>query len=73
MNKNYVRALELEKWFTGEYLIRLEHIRRCNFFNIPSDETMYDLQKEAYDKEQEYRILKGKQPLEKIPEGIFII
>lgn len=73
MDKNYIRLTELEKWFTTEYLIRLEHIRRCNYLNIPPDETMYSLQKEAYEKEQEYRQLLGKKPLAKIPEDIFII
>jgi hypothetical protein len=34
---------------------------------------MYDLLKEAYEKEQEYRKLLGKEPLEKIPDGIFIV
>jgi hypothetical protein len=34
---------------------------------------MYSLQKEAYEKEQEYRQLLGKKPLAKIPEDIFII
>jgi hypothetical protein len=34
---------------------------------------MYDLQKEAYEKEQEYRELTGKPPLEPIPEGIIIV
>ena len=73
MDKKYTRLAELTEWFKTEYIIRLEHIRRCNYFNIKSDETMYDLQKEAYDKEQEYRKLMGKKPLEKISDGIFII
>lgn len=73
MDKKYKRKVELEEWFKNDYMIRLEHIRRCNYFNIPSDETMYALQKEAYDKEQEYRALVGKKPLEDIPSGIFII
>lgn len=73
MDKKVARMLELEKWFSTEYLLRLEHIRRCKYFNIESDETMYSLQKEAYDKEQEYRKLKGKKPLEDISDGIFII
>ena len=73
MDKDYKRLVELMEWFKTDYILRLEHIRRCNYFNIKSDETMYDLQKEAYEKEQEYRKLMGKQPLESIPEGIFII
>lgn len=73
MDKKLVRIRELEKWFTKEYIIRLEHVRRCNYFNIKADESMYDLQKEAYEKEQEYRALTGKKPLNEIPSGIFII
>lgn len=73
MDKNYTKLMELEKWFATEYIFRLEHIRRCNYFNIPSDETMYALQKEAYEKEQEYRKLCGKAPLKNIPNEIFII
>ena len=73
MDKKLVRIRELEKWFTKEYIIRLEHVRRCNYFNIKADESMYDLQKEAYEKEQEYRALIGKKPLNEIPSGIFII
>jgi hypothetical protein len=34
---------------------------------------MYELQKEAYNKEQEYRKIIGKPPLEPLPDGIFII
>lgn len=73
MDKTYNRIKELENWFAKEYIFRLEHIRRCNYFNIPSDETMYSLQKEAYEKEQEYRALIGKKPLKDLPNDIFII
>lgn len=73
MNTIYKRIYYLEQWFKGEYIQRLEHIRRCNYLNIKPDESMYDLQKEAYEKEQEYRELTGKPPLEPIPEGIIIV
>ena len=73
MDKRYKRIVELENWFAKEYIFRLEHIRRCNYFNIPSDETMYALMKEAYEKEQEYRTLIGKKPLKELENEIFII
>ena len=73
MDINYKRLKYLDNWFKTEYLVRLEHIRRCDYFNIKSDETMYELQKEAYEKEQEYRKLIGKKPLDEIPNGIFIV
>lgn len=73
MDKRYKRIVELENWFAKEYIFRLEHIRRCNYFNIPSDETMYALMKEAYEKEQEYRNLIGKKPLKELENEIFII
>ena len=73
MDKLYKRKIELENWFLTEYLMRLEHIRRCNYLNIQSDETMYSLQKEAYEKEQELRELVGKPALQELTNDIFII
>lgn len=60
MNKKLLKISELEKWFLGEYLLRLEHIRRCKYLGLTPDESEYDLQVEAYNKEQELRTLKGK-------------
>lgn len=63
MNAKILRISELEKWFLGEYLLRLEHIRRCKYLGLTPDESEYDLQVEAYNKEQELRELQGKEKL----------
>ena len=66
MDKNIIRINELMKWFYNDYIFRLEHIRRCKYLGIIPDEDEYSLQKEAYDKEQELRLLTGKPPLGEI-------
>ena len=60
------RIRELEKWFSTEYIVRLETIKRHKFFGFKPSENEYDLQLEAYDKEQEIRSLKGLEPLPEI-------
>lgn len=60
------RLKELEKWFSTEYLVRIEAIRRQKFFGLKPEENEYDLQLEAYQKEQEIRSLKGLKPLPEI-------
>lgn len=60
------KLAELEKFLYVEYPRRLAHIQRCLYLGIRPDETRYSLELEAYKKEQEYRKLIGKKPLEKI-------
>ena len=57
---------ELEHWLYVEYPKRLQHILRCNYLGIKPDETRYELEMEAYDKEQRIRKILGKKPLEKL-------
>lgn len=64
MNNNVIRIKQIEDWFLHDYLLRLLHIKRCKYLGITPDETEYNLQKEAYLLEQEYRSLKGKKPLD---------
>lgn len=60
------RVRELEYFLFTDYPRRLDHIQRCVYLGITPDEKLYDLQTEAYIKEQEYRLLTGKKPLEEI-------
>lgn len=60
------RLKELEEWFEKEYILRLETIRRHKYLGLRPKENEYDLQVEAYEKEQEIRQLKGLKPLPEI-------
>ena len=60
------RIEELRNWFAYEYINRLHHIQRCNFLGIKPDESEFALQKEAYDREQELRLLLSIEPLDEI-------
>lgn len=72
MDKNIARVKELEKWFLTDYMLRLEHIRRCRYLGVVPDETEQSLQEEAYQKEQELRALLKKPPLGEIKNKICI-
>lgn len=57
---------ELERWLYVEYPKRLQHIQRCNYLGIKPDETRYELELEAYKKEQAIRKKLGKKPLDNL-------
>lgn len=62
-NLDIKRIEEIEKWFRIEYPARLLKAERYYYLGIPSQETRWDVEKEAYDKENELRILRGEEPL----------
>lgn len=72
MDKKILKIRELEHWLTVEFVIRMESIRRCKYLGLDVPEREYELQLEAYEKEQEYRQLKGLKPLPKLKD-LFII
>ena len=61
-----IKAKEIEEWFKNEYVVRLAKVEMCEYFKLPSEDTKYGLFREAYDKEQEYRKLTGKELLPEI-------
>lgn len=63
---------ELEKWLYEEYPRRLQHILRCNYLGITPDESRYQLEVEAYEKEQQIRKILGKKPLDEIKNHVII-
>ena len=63
---------ELEKWLYEEYPKRLLHIMRCNYLGVTPDESRYELEIEAYKKEQRMRKILGKKPLNEIKNHIII-
>lgn len=60
---NTNRLKELQRWFDVEYPRRLNTIERYRYLGLTGTETRYDLEMEAYSKENELRLLKGLQPL----------
>jgi hypothetical protein len=62
------RIRELESWFRYEYIDRLNRIARFQYLGLPLPETRWELEIEAYDKENELRQLKG---LSSLPEILF--
>lgn len=60
------RIFEIRAWFEKEYSFRLHHIQRCKYLGIKPEYDLYELEKEAYDKEQELRALQGMEPLDDI-------
>lgn len=62
-NVNFQRINELEKWFRFDYVERLNKLNRYTYLGLPLEETRYALEKEAYEKENELRVLKGEKPL----------
>lgn len=53
----------LERWFRIEYPYKLNKINRYDYLGLPSTESRFSVEMEAYEKENELRILKGLQPL----------
>ena len=72
MDVRLKRIKEIETWLKGEYIQRLETIRRYKYLGIKPPESEYSLQVEAYNKEQELRAIKGLDPLPDI-KNTFII
>lgn len=60
------KIAELTNWLLTDYVLRLNHIHRCEYLGIAPDETEYHLQKTAYTVEQALRKLQGKPLLEDI-------
>lgn len=60
------RKLEIEAWFQKEYMMRKAKISRYKYLGLECDETLYELENEAYEKEQEYREIVGLDPLPEI-------
>ena len=63
ISKNVKRIDELQRWFRFEYPDRLNKINRYTYLGLPLDDTRYRLELEAYEKENELRMLKGEKPL----------
>lgn len=56
----------LERWFKYEYPKRLNTIARYSYLGLPLPETRYELELEAYEKENMLRKLNGLEPLPKL-------
>lgn len=54
---------DLEHWFRNDYLVRLASINRAKFLGYKPTESLYSLQLEAYNKENELRELQGNVKL----------
>ena len=67
IKKDTTRIREIETWFRYEYMDRLNRIARHQYLGLPSPESKWDLEIEAYNKENELRQLKGLSPLPEIP------
>ena len=65
IKKDNTRIREIETWFRFEYVDRLNRISRFQYLGLPLPESRWDLELEAYEKENELRQLKG---LSKLPE-----
>lgn len=63
---NIKRKRELEHFLYVEYPRRYFHIVRCVHLGVEPDETLFNLDREAYFKEQEYRKIIGKKPLQEL-------
>ena len=66
------RINELELWFRHEYPTRLNTINRHAYLGLPLEESRYELEIEAYHKENELRVLKGQKELPELPFKDFI-
>lgn len=61
---NIIREVdEINRWFSTEYIERLNRINRYKYLGLPMLESRYALEMEAYDKENRLRELLGKKPL----------
>lgn len=63
IKRDNARIREIESWFRYEYVDRLNRIERFRYLGLPTKETRWDLENEAYEKENELRKLKGLEPL----------
>ena len=59
------RIREIENWFRYQYVDRLLRIDRFKYLGLQLPETRWELELEAYNKENELRRLKG---LPQLPE-----
>ena len=66
IKQDNTRIRELENWFRFEYVDRLNRIERFRYLGLPLPETRWELENEAYDKENELRKLEGLTPLPEI-------
>lgn len=58
LSPDMMRIREIEMWFRYDYIDRLTRIMRHQYLGLPS-ESRWDLEVEAYEKENELRQLKG--------------
>jgi hypothetical protein len=63
IKRDNTRIREIETWFKFEYVDRLNRISRFQYLGLPLPESRWDLEMEAYEKENEMRQLKGLSPL----------
>ena len=63
VSKDVKRIDELQRWFRFEYPERLNRFNRYSYLGLPLVETRYHLELEAYEKENELRMLKGEELL----------
>lgn len=63
LSTDMLRVRELEMWFRYEYIDRLNRIARYQYLGLPLPESRWDLELEAYEKENKLRQLKGLSPL----------
>ncbi len=61
--KDMLKIKELQHWFDYDYPRRLNAIERYKYLGLPEVEKRYDLEMEAYAKENELRHLKGLDAL----------
>ena len=59
------RIDELLRWFRFEYPSRLNTLNRYLYLGLKTPETRYELELEAYNKENELRLLKGQDLYQK--------
>lgn len=69
ISRDVTKIREIEAWFEYEYTTRLNRILRHQYLGLPAPESRWDLEVEAYNKDNELRKLKGQPPL---PELKFI-
>lgn len=63
ITKNIREIDRLEKWFRFDYPAELNKINRYVYLGLPLNKTRYQLEHEAYEKENTLRELKGLEPL----------
>lgn len=63
ITQDYARIAEITNWFRFDYPMRLNKINRYKYLSLPLPESRYNLELEAYNKENELRRLQGLPPL----------